>query len=454
MPVSNDFSGAYNVIPFNPSPAPPPQHWPDLIPLTQEGEDLPEFPLDALPEKILGYVQAVSAFTQSHADMAAMMAIGALAIALQGKVCVEGCPGYTEPVNLYVLICARPSERKSAVLSHMTEVITQYEADNNIRMIATDATPEALTSQMSKNNNVMAIASAEGDSLDMMAGRYTSAPNMDIYLKAYSGDPIRVDRIKRESEQINRPTLSMVVAGQPEVLQTMMANRVFAGRGLLARFLYCQPRSLIGTRRFGAAPIPAKTKEDYYALMTHLLDLQMLEDPRVIMLSQKALELFTNYYDSIERTLPDLESGIMEWAGKHPGGVLRISGLLHCAKTSDPSLPISENTMADAIAIGRYLMAQALHVFAAAAETREVADAKYILSKICSKKICVCKRSELYQCARSRFEHTEKMIPVLELLQDHGYIHIQPPEQDNSGRPGRKKDHMIYVNPAVHRKTN
>ena len=56
----------------------------------------------------------------------------------------------------------------------------------------------------------------------------------------------------------------------------------------------------------------------------------------------------------------DLET-IGDWAGKYHGAVLRIAGVLHVVQQAmaDPQAPVSGQTMADAIAIGRYFLEHA-----------------------------------------------------------------------------------------------
>lgn len=63
--------------------------------------------------------------------------------------------------------------------------------------------------------------------------------SIDTVLKAYTGDPIRVDRKGREAESIDSPALTMLLSAQESVLEGMLTNDAFRGRGLLGRFLYC-----------------------------------------------------------------------------------------------------------------------------------------------------------------------------------------------------------------------
>ena len=93
---------------------------------------------------------------------------------------------------------------------------------------------------------------------DQMAGRYNQAagPNLGVYLKGHAGDLLKVDRRGRPPEYVERPCLTIGLAVQPEVLRGLASRPGFGGRGLLARFLYSLPESLVGRRQPGAPPVP------------------------------------------------------------------------------------------------------------------------------------------------------------------------------------------------------
>ena len=77
-----------------------------------------------------------------------------------------------------------------------------------LRLIADDITPEALTSLMADNNGIITVISTEGGLFDIFNGKYSSnVVSIDTVLKAYSGDPIRVDRKGREAECLDAPAL-------------------------------------------------------------------------------------------------------------------------------------------------------------------------------------------------------------------------------------------------------
>ena len=65
----------------------------------------------------------------------------------------------------------------------------------------------------------------EGGIFGQMVGRYNeSASNLDIYLKGFSGDATRTDRVSRQSHYIKETILTIVLTVQPSVVRDLARN--------------------------------------------------------------------------------------------------------------------------------------------------------------------------------------------------------------------------------------
>src|SRR5690242_6662934 len=108
-----------------------------------------------------------------------------------------------------------------------------------------------------------------------MAGRYSRSggPNLGVFLKAHTGDGIRVDRTGRPPEFIKRPTLTLGLAIQPDVLTGLATRPAFRGRGLIGRILFVVPESGIGRRSVDPPCMPPYIATDYAAMILGLLRL-------------------------------------------------------------------------------------------------------------------------------------------------------------------------------------
>ncbi len=487
--------------------APLTPQWEPPIPFAQH--TLPAFPVDAFPPAIRDYVLAVSETTQTPVDMAATAALAVLALCQQGKYRIKGKDDWIEPLNLFTVIVAEPSERKSAVISHMTGAVHRFEAEYNkqhsgaversrmekrilekqqrnleemvikgkaqmedlqdvamqlanfrevmpMRLYVDDVTTEKLTSVLAENNGTAAVVSAEGGIFDMLAGIYTKNVNIDVFLKAHSGDDIRVDRVGRSSESISNPALTVLLAVQPSVLSGMMSNGVFRGRGLTARFMYCMPQSRVGDRKYRTQPIPDEVSRCYEVLIRNLLQEGTPKTPDLIRLSPEADKLLEAFAGEVEGKQKTEYSDIPDWAGKLVGAVLRISGLLcraansHCSDFLDlsDSMIVSGETMAGAIAIGRYFTEHSRAAYSLMGADELVKQSQYTLDAIMKNGLLEFTRRDIMRMCRS-FKKVEQVQPVLNHLADLGYVALKETEQPfGKGRPANP---TYLVNPLLYR---
>ena len=490
-----------------------PPKWEQPIPFNDF--HLPIFPTDALPPEISAYVIALAESTQTPVDMAATAALAVLAIAAQGKYTIKAKEDWTEPLNLYTEIVMEPSERKSAVANAMLRPVNEYESEFNrqiaseierskmrknilerrkkaveekaakgkaseeelieiaeelasfretkpLKLYVDDVTTEKLTSVLAENNGHAAIMSTEGGIFDTLAGVYTKNVNIDVILKGYSGDCIRVDRIGRSSESVMNPALTMMLMAQPSVLSGMMRNSTFRGRGLTARFLYCMPKSLVDKRKYRTEPIPDEVRRAYDARIKNMLGDEYPQEPEVITLSAEADQLLEAFSTELEPKLKTEYADISEWAGKLAGNVLRIAGLLCRASVvrknwdwddflydAPEPLKVDSETMANAIRIGQYFIEHAKASFALMDTDDTVKNSVYILEIIRKNGLREFSRRNIMRLCR-RFKKVEVLQPLLDFLTEYGYI--APKDAEPYSGKGRAPTAIYLVNPYVYDK--
>ena len=468
-------------------------------PLPFDEYDLPAFPVDALPEVIRRYVLAVAESTQTPVDMAAVEALGIVSLCSQGKYFIRGNADWAEPLNIYTVVILPPAERKSSVLSMMIRPVEEYEKEENsrrnagiiesqmvlsrlekekrslveraskgkateeevrakateiakyepvkpLRLFVDDVTSEKLTSVLAENKGCAAVVSAEGGIFDIISGLYSRNVNIDVFLKGHSGDTIRVDRIGRASESIIHPALTMVLAVQPEVLNGLMSNNTFRGRGLTARFLYAMPKSTVGSRSFSTKPIPEGVRARYQALIETILSGDNEQEP--ISLDDGAREVLEDLFNEIEGRLKGDLAEISDWAGKFVGAVLRISGILHVMKYPKDSMcdAVDQETMEHAVIIGRYFLAHAKAAYSLMGADTINKDARHLLSFIKRERLAEFSRRDAMRLCRS-FKTADSLQPVLNRLCEYGYIAVKP--QEPASGIGRRPSEVYVTNPAV-----
>ncbi len=373
----------------------------------------PPFPTDALPEWIAAPVRAIAASLQLPDDLPAAIALGCLAATCQGRVKVR-IPGskWTEHVNLYLTAAVPPGAGKSPAFKILTRPLltlekeraaaartAQIDAEGTQRILegklknaearaikgepgldreaarirheladlevphplqelADDATPEALADLMANNGGRLAVLSAEGQVFDAMAGQYVDRggkANLDIYLKGFSGDSLRQNRIKRDAIAIEECLLTICVTTQPAVLESLSAAPQLAQRGATARFMYAVPPVNIGARDRSRIldTIDTKGWDDQLTAISRRLHQSLTA--RSIDLDPDAVKAFMAWDQAIEHRCAagaDL-APLAEWVQKLRSCVLRVAGLLAVANDQDAKT-ITAETLASALAIGSY----------------------------------------------------------------------------------------------------
>ena len=482
--------------------------WEPPMPLGEV--DLPEFPAHIYPAWLREFVDELTTATQTPLDLAGMLVLAATAAAAAGKFIVKVRMGWIEPVNLYLVIALPPAERKSAVVSAISAPIEAFEdaeiarmapeiaaisaklkiaegrlakaqqlavkADKNVFerqaaektakeaaqeaasirvpaepcLLADDASPEALVRLLSEQDGKIAILSAEGGVFDLMAGRYSGngAPNLEVYLKAHPGDPIRTHRIGRAKEKVRHPALTLGLAVQPDVIQGLGDTPGFRGRGLLGRFLYSLPKSRLGNRDTKAPGISVFTKQNYAENLTRILtwrsDLDEAGDKKawILRLSEDAHELLIEFATDLEPQLSQFgELGaISDWGGKLVGALARISGLLHLLDLVEEAEPwqqaIDVGPVQRAIELAHYLIPHARSAFKEMGVDAGIETARHILGWIKRHELQNFSRRDLYVGVKNKYETVELLDPGLDVLMSHGYIRrAKPAERKATGRP-------------------
>jgi replicative DNA helicase len=488
--------------------------WEPPIPFGIAGE-VPTFPVEVLPGWLGEYVAAVATATQTPPDLAGMLALAVLATVAAGAVEVQPRPGWREPLCLFISVGMDAGTRKSSVFTALTRPVADFEhqqataalpaitetltlrriadqaaayaeaaaskapadqqeerqaeaiarageAANLIvppvpRLLVDDATPEALAGLLATYGRI-ALLSPEGDVFDQMAGRYNQAtgPNLGVYLKGHAGDLLKVDRRGRPPEYIQRPCLTIGLTVQPEVLQGLASRPGFRGRGLLARFLYSLPQSLVGRRQAGAPPVPLAAG-DRYALELQALAASLTrsisDDPTVLTLDPLAGELLLAFEQDLEPRLAANSGDLAHlagWAAKLAGATCRLAGLLHLAShlRDGWAQPITADTFAAALRLAEYLIDHARAVFDLMGADARTDDARWLLDWITRTSQVQFSRRDAHQAARGRFRKATDLEPALILLEEHGYLRrVDPgPSRDPHGR-GRPASPRFLVNP-------
>ena len=299
--------------------------WPAL-----GADDLPAFPVDALPPDVAAWVSAVAEESQTPVDLAAMTALGVLSAAAMSA--TVDCGGWTEDsLGLYLLVSMPSGDRKSTVLRAGLEPLRAIERERHAeaapvvrelrakaevldvrkrklvkaagtasdpdkrsiaeaelaevdeqlqkigepempRLLADDLTPEAMGGLLARHGAI-AVLAAESAFLDNLSGRYSDGgANLHLICAAYAGEATMIDRRNRDPEMIERPLVTIMLAVQPHVLGALIAHPIARAQGLISRFAFAIPTSQLGTRSMDPPRVPAGVHERWAQTVRHVAD--------------------------------------------------------------------------------------------------------------------------------------------------------------------------------------
>ena len=450
---------------------------------------LPAFPIDSLPQFGQAIVREVSASIQVPQDLAACFMLGAISACCVGKVQVEPWEGYQEPIQVYILGSANPSERKSPAMAALFRPIYEYQRKENERraplirrylseregaemkvkravlkgnkgdidaahkeleeiheikpfeLIVSDATTEALAQCMARNDGKAALVSAEGGMLGTLCGRYASQQmaNVDVILHGYSGEPMSQHRIARGQLDIRRAALSLCLAAQPGVVQRFLTHEAMLECGMVSRFLVASPSSGLGSRLVQGPPMNPGVMAAWDG---RLFDLLCWESPVTLKMTEKAAEAYNAWGLEVENRLRpegDLHDLAGGFGGKLRGNTARIAGLLYILEVGlgPTERRIHGRHMRGAIEIARYFTAHML-ALCGAEDLSPEADAVLKVLRRCG--VATFTQTFLRRKLNGRrgLDTTDAVAKAIEELLVEEFIFIDTsarPALNNRGRP-------------------
>ena len=436
---------------------------------------------ELLPPVLRSMAEAIAANQNVPVDLPALVGLGVASACACGRIGVNLKAGWYEPAQLFLLAVLDSGEGKTPVFKAMAGTLFRVQADENkrraiqieadkaelevlcarknaavkgnktnntqearaiaaeiaafpavhimSRFIGGDVTPERLTEIMRDNDGATAQLDDEGELFELLTGRYQELPNLNPWLKGYSGGvPLTMER-KGGSTIVDNPSLSVLVLAQHYILGELLDAKRMSGKGFLARFLIACPEPV---REYSAEPdVPTAVSRGYEATLRRLLEIK----PVILTLTPEARTLFFTWRDEI-RTL--------QWADWEPlkrdgftaklaGNTARLACLLKLWEDTDLDEPIDAQQMRNAVALARYFVGHMLHLLAG--EGRMTAPAKEALALLVKVGDPKQKEREIKQklTERRMFPSGEAVDAALEELARAGYI--RRTTEKGAGRP-------------------
>lgn len=492
--------------------------WGDPEPL-ETRRAVPDFPVSAFPDWLAAWVSGVSGALEVPSALPGVLGLVVVAMALARRFVVEPRTGWREPLNLFGLVVLDPANRKSAAFSEATAPLVAFERDAAERLgpeiaraqsdrgilerrqkraaenaaraddagtradatreagelaeelartpvptvprlfVSGDVTPERLAGLLAEQQGRVAVMDPEGGLFAILAGRYSEGgSNLDTFLKGHAGDPLRVERVGRPPDVVERPALTVGLTVQHDVLRGLAARPDFRGRGLVGRFLFAMPESPLGSRRgpFRAPELPEAVRAAYADHVRALLEIEPSEDgaARVLTFAKDARDRLQALHEELEPELgPGRELAHMsDWGGKLLGATVRLSGVLFAASRLEGGDPrdrtVDGETFARAVELARFFRAHAEAVYAELGADPALDNPRRVLAWVGRHGRATVTVRDVFNGLRgARFPKVEALRPALEALAERGYLRPLP-RQERDG-PGRAPSPAYEVHPTL-----
>lgn len=457
--------------------------WPTPEPLPT-GPPPPPWDPTILPGWIQDQVENISRQIHCAPDLPAMFALGALSTIALGHVMVEARAGHTEHPTLYLVVPAPPSEGKSAALEMAMAPVHDHEerrieaaadavagadtarkiAEKKVRQLeesaattgdpdkaieaaqarvelaklptppegrltTSDVTPERLATLLAANDERISIVTDESGVLAIdRYGDKRRGSNLDLYLQAWSGRKVTVDRQTAPSVRLRRPLLTIVAGVQPEAWTAALEDPEFRSRGLGARFMATTPapRGHLRQIDLDRDEWDRDVDETYRARMGALAaELASWSHPATVRLSRDAKRTWTTWGQPLQARMGPTGDLADEasWISKMRDSVIRTSVLLHLADGHPPSAEVDGPTMARACRLGDLWIAHRTRD-----TTDEAKDARRLLVTL--GRLAAASPGELLTVRRigkagsKGLRSTKEIAEPLALLEGTGWVRI------------------------------
>lgn len=319
-------------------------------------------PLECLPPLMNQFVTSTSTQSQIVPEMALLAALCSVSYVTGGNVLVD-LNGYYEPVVIWSVLAAEPSERKSSALraaaknplkaavadfwagvadeqakikdllgiekekhkklkaalagesADMQPSLDEHRLDEHRRTIVdlesrviakpiwsvTDSTTEGLETAMVETDGAVASFTDEAALLSTVAGRYAGGKGISLgsLNQAWSNESIFVLR-QSQRRQVDKPFAVLCQFIQPGPFTEIMTTLRREEDGFLSRWLFCDP-ALYGPRTSYTAPPDHQTRARWVWVLTALLKrFWGQKQPTVLGLSADAQTVYHEVFAQVD----------------------------------------------------------------------------------------------------------------------------------------------------------
>ncbi len=410
------------------------------------------FPLHCLSPDALAIAESICRATRVPASLAGPCVLGILSASIGAGLEVQSRPNRSSRANLFIVASAESGSGKSEVIrlaaapfyevererldQWKTETLPGAKADaemlqaeiNRLRKAAAnsdggeerdgiraqmqtklaalaaaeermrppvlcveDVTTEKLALMLSRpGETLFSVSSDAGAVVNNLLGRYSKGDRTDegIYLKAWTGERVKVDRLGRESVLLEKPCLAALWCVQPDKVDALLSVQALSDGGLLPRLLDChtgcEMREIAESEDAGIA---SEAADGWRTLVRELIECFRLATgtAAIVQPDSEAVRLLNDHYNAIVRRchageLRDVQSFAARWTEQ----AWRIALCLHAGLYGKAAgaMELHADTAAAAIKIADWFSGQQLAILQKSRSEKRMARLEKLRSLI------------------------------------------------------------------------
>ncbi len=458
----------------------------EIQPLRRAVRAAEPYPVEALGEILSGAVNAVNVAIQAPHALCAQSFLAGAALSVQGTANL-GLHGDIKPLSEYFISIAGSGESKSATDGQALRPHRAWQQEA-IKFHDDEAKDYAIKKAVYDKQKAKILNSNKKDAIDIGAlnklveplpprlpvltteeptfeglfkqlqfglpsigvfsdegGRLVGghAMNADNRLKTMAGlsklwDGVPIDRVRGGdgSSILYHRRCSMHLMIQPLAADGFINDDAAIDQGILSRMLMVKPESTKGTRLFknvdyqNCIEVARYNKQITALINSWRWDKETGElNLPLIGLSSDALKLWVEYHDHIERQQGQdgAYHPISGFASKAAEHAARLAGIIQLFSDRNAN-DVAAGYVEKSITLMEYYLGETLRI-KESVESREIAEAEKLLAWLKAEKLHYIYPVKVYQSAPNAIRSKEKALPIIKLLEDHGYLSPIAPGQ-------------------------
>lgn len=422
-------------------------------PLRRKAKPPAEYPIEALGDRLTPVAEALAEVTKAPLEACAQVLLSVVNAAVHGLADVV-LPHGERPITLFTLCILPSGERKSAIFKHAMKSIREFEsklrreharaleaakADKNAKVpplpfvSIQESTIDGLLKLVGQSRGTVLVAT---DEAAVFANSYSMAAKdlmrtCAAYSSLWDASPIVMARASTDHREVVGKRVGICLLAQHEAVAKLISSDQARAQGILGRFLMCMPESLVGARMYSRPSTEAIGILDAFhrrMLYTLEMPLPLVKDsgnelaPRNVELSDKAVEVFIEFHDEVERLLVEGKKyhPVREFAAKAAEHAVRLAAtiaLFHNRSAAE----ITAARMRDGVTLARYYLHEALRIAVAEGDP-DLVLAEKTLAWLKRRDEEIVGLSEMYRLGPPDLRSAAKARKIASILVEHGYL--------------------------------